>query len=658
MSNDLGSPYIGIKPTLSTKATAGKNIVLVEQYVETGYDYVLLAITNSNYREKSKKIFQRAKTSSDITVPSPNLNDVNIFAGPQISNTIGLLSSWIELESDDELIAEFSKQVLMNELEYAKFIGLKHIIMAPPKDLLKLSNYSKSIYDALDITESHHITISISLPLCEDIEGLSSRPQHIDSLSTWDMWNSIRTNADYNPRLKVSLALPKSGIPITVVERWFAEPVSVLLMSSSIFILNNKGYPVLSKTNQSLLHHFHIKKPIYLLHGLDKIPEEVDPSAYMTYINYILVRNQPPMSKIDKVSSKHHDVLLPPLQPLATHLDDFTYSVFEEDNVKYDLYGKAIYCALSDLSHLNNINIAIVGAGKGGLVDAAFDAVTKLGINSKVNITAIEKNNSAVIYLSKRNFDNWNQSVDILNVDMRDWSPKESYNIIISELLGSMGCNELSPECLYPLEKYLDKVHGCFIPESYTSFIAPTFTPKLYNTLKSEGNEIAFHKQYVVKQLESCLCSTKINDIWTFNHPSSNILKTHKKRTISTFKIRHKTVIHGISGFFTAKLYKDIEISMRPDNHTPDLISWFPLFFPLEQPLYVTDDTELEILMVRESSNGKVWYEWSIETFMYLVVPGENSNEFQMRVRTGVTKLHNHRGKGFSMDLNLNYLTN
>jgi len=657
MSNDLGSPYIGVKPSLSAKATPGTNILLVEKYIETGYDYVLLSITNTNYREKSRKIFQKAKNSNDITVPSPNLSDVNIFAGPQIKNTIGLLSSWIELESDDELISEFSKQVLVNELEYAKFIGLKHIIIAPPKDLIKLPNYSKSINDALDITENHHITISISLPLCEEIQD-PSRSQPIDSLSTWDMWNSIRITVDYNPRLKVSLAIPKAGIPINVVERWFAEPVSVLLMSSSIFILNNKGYPVLTKANQSLMHHFHIKKPIYLLHGLDKIPEEVESSSYMTYINYILVRNQLPMSKIDKIAAKHHDVLLPPLQPLGSDLDDFTYNIFEEDNVKYDLYGKAIYCALSELSHLRNINIAIVGAGKGGLVEATMDAIHKLALAStKINITAIEKNNSAVIYLNKRNYENWNHSVDILNIDMRDWSPHESYNLIISELLGSMGCNELSPECLAPLEKYLDRVHGIFIPESYTSFIAPTFTPKIYNTLKTQNNPQAFHKQYVVKQLESCLSSTKINEIWSFQHPTLN-RKSHKRKTISTFKIRHKTVIHGISGFFTAKLYKDIEISIRPDIHTPDLVSWFPLFFPLEQPLYVTDDTELEIQMTRETMNGKVWYEWCIESFMYLVIPGENSNEYQMRVRTGITKLHNHRGKGFAMDLNLNYLTN
>lgn len=649
MSNNLGSPYIGVKPV------AGTNTIAVEQYVQAGYDFILLSITNTNYREKSRKIFQRAKNSNEIVVPSPTLGDVNIFAGSHIKNTIALLSSWIELESDDEMVSEFSKQVLINELEYAKFIGIKHVIIAPPKNLIKLPNYSQSILDALELTSSHHIIISISLPLCEEVQE-STGTQPVDLLSTWDMWNSIRTTADYNPRLKVSLAVPKSGIPIAVVERWFAEPVSILLMSSSIFVLNNKGYPVLTKANQSLLHHFHIKKPIYLLHGLNKTPENVEPSTYMSYLNYILSKNQPEMSKIDIVSRNHYDVLLPPLQPLGTDLDDFAYSVFEEDEVKYDLYGKAIYCALSDLSHLGSINVAIVGAGKGGLVETTFNAVEKLHMKSKVKITAIEKNNSAIIYLSRRNIENWEQNVEILNMDMRDWSPKESYNLIISELLGSLGCNELSPECLAPLDKFLDREHGTFIPQSYSSFIAPIFTPKLYNTLKTSDNNTGFHKQYVVKHLESCLCSTKINEIWSFQHPS--ITKSTKRKAISTFKIRHKTVIHGISGFFTAKLYKDIELSIRPDTHTPDLVSWFPLFLPLEHPLYVTDDTELEIFITRESQGGKVWYEWSVEAFMYLVIPGENSNEYQMRVRTSVTKLHNHRGKGFKMDLFMNNLTN
>ncbi|CDR41135.1 CYFA0S06e02410g1_1 [Cyberlindnera fabianii] len=643
-SNDLERPYIGLKPSIGTRCTADSNSDLIQNYVQGGYDYVLIPVTNAMYREKSRSMFQQAKSSLEIKVPNPTTSDVNIFSGKHIAHTIGMLASWTELESEDELISEFSMQVLIHELEYAKFVGLKHLILAPPKNLLKLPNFSKVVNDVLHITESHQILISISLPMSEEYGKAS-----LDPLNTWDMWNSIRTSTDYNPRLKVSLALAQNPISLTVIERWLAEPVSCLLLSSSIFIINAKGYPVLSKVNQTMLHRFHLKNPIYLLHSLDRAPENVDLSGYLQYISYIMVKNQPPLSKIEKFAINHNDVLLPPLQPLANDLDNYTYSVFEEDQIKYDLYGRAVYCALSDMSNLPQINIAIAGAGRGGLVEAAYSAVQKLGLLRKCHITAIEKNNSAVIYLQKRNSEQWDQSVSILNMDMRDWSPKESYNIIVSELLGSFGCNELSPECLASLDECLDRDNGTFIPQSYTSHLAPVFAPSLYHTLRSQNDSSAFHKQYVVKMLESCICSTKINDLWTFEHPSPPATSM-RRNAISTFKIRHKTVVHGLAGFFTANLYKDIQLSIKPDCTTVDLISWFPLFFPLEQPLYLADDTELEVTMFRECRGGKVWYSWGLESFMYLVVPGDDSSEFQVRIRTNVSKIHNHGGHGYAID--------
>lgn len=38
---------------------------------------------------------------------------------------------------------------------------------------------------------------------------------------------------------------------------------------------------------------------------------------------------------------------------------------------------------------------------------------------------------------------------------MRDWKASIKADIVISELLGSFGCNELSPECLYAVQNIL-----------------------------------------------------------------------------------------------------------------------------------------------------------------------------------------------------------
>lgn len=45
--------------------------------------------------------------------------------------------------------------------------------------------------------------------------------------------------------------------------------------------------------------------------------------------------------------------------------------------------------------------------------------------------------------------------VTIVSSDMREWKAPELADIIVSELLGSFGDNELSPECLDGAQKFL-----------------------------------------------------------------------------------------------------------------------------------------------------------------------------------------------------------
>jgi len=49
----------------------------------------------------------------------------------------------------------------------------------------------------------------------------------------------------------------------------------------------------------------------------------------------------------------------------------------------------------------------------------------------------------------------WGDLVTVVSSDMRQWSPPELADIIVSELLGSFGDNELSPECLDGAQHFL-----------------------------------------------------------------------------------------------------------------------------------------------------------------------------------------------------------
>lgn len=50
-----------------------------------------------------------------------------------------------------------------------------------------------------------------------------------------------------------------------------------------------------------------------------------------------------------------------------------------------------------------------------------------------------------------------------MTADMRTWAAPEPADILVSELLGSFGDNELSPECLDGAQRFLAP-HGVSIP--------------------------------------------------------------------------------------------------------------------------------------------------------------------------------------------------
>jgi type II protein arginine methyltransferase len=59
--------------------------------------------------------------------------------------------------------------------------------------------------------------------------------------------------------------------------------------------------------------------------------------------------------------------------------------------------------------------------------------------------------------LLQRNETEWQGQVGLFNDDMRSWQPPKLVDILISELLGSFGDNELSPECLDGAQRVINR---------------------------------------------------------------------------------------------------------------------------------------------------------------------------------------------------------
>ena len=239
------------------------------------------------------------------------------------------------------------------------------------------------------------------------------------------------------------------------------------------------------------------------------------------------------MNEDQRAEVPYRNYLQSPLQPLADNLEAATYETFENDTIKYDLYEQACYkafldkmrhgkffqtkdsCIVKDLplygqstynEHLpeggkivqmttednpmhqcphadEEIVVLYFGAGRGPLIRKALSAAKRSG--AKIKVIALDKNPNAIVTL--RNMivnENLEEKVALIAGDMRHISVEQMQgDILMSELLGSFGDNELSPECLIPTQKFL-KPGGIYLPWAYTNHVVPLSSQILWNEAK------------------------------------------------------------------------------------------------------------------------------------------------------------------------------
>jgi hypothetical protein len=65
----------------------------------------------------------------------------------------------------------------------------------------------------------------------------------------------------------------------------------------------------------------------------------------------------------------------------------------------------------------------------------------------------------------KRN--EWGDQVMVVDHDMRTWKAPQKADILVSELLGSFGDNELSPECLDGAQSFLNGMYALALSGSF-----------------------------------------------------------------------------------------------------------------------------------------------------------------------------------------------
>lgn len=551
------------------------------------------------------------------------------------SHVVGKISSWIDLDSEDDILRKDSEITLKQELAWASHLSLQACLLPTPRKS-SCGNYARCVNQILQ--SLNHMQLWLRIPLEKsDDDAMDGESNHMgEHADSWEQWNSFRILCEHQSQLSVALDIFGSLPSPNSLHRWFGEPVRAAIIHTHSFLTNPRGYPCLSKRHQRLITSFFNHsvqvvvsgKPVHsrptgishlASNHTDQHAEDTQIHPLESYLAYVsfLYQKMAHLPKQECYELGYRDFLQFPLQPLMDNLEAQTYETFEKDIVKYTQYQKAISKALMDRVPDDNAStlktvLMVVGAGRGPLVRASLQAAEETG--RKLKVYAIEKNPNAVVTLhSLLKLEGWESTVTIVSSDMRCWEAPEKADILVSELLGSFGDNELSPECLDGAQRFL-KQDGISIPSTYTSFIQPVTASKLYNDVKSHKDLLHFETAYVVK-LHSIARLAPTQPVFTFTHPEYSSKKDNQRYKKLHFEIPNDTgsaMVHGFAGYFDATLYKDVHLGIEPSTATPNMFSWFAMFFPLRTPICVRPGSPLEAHFWRCCGSTKVWYEWCV----------------------------------------------
>ena len=73
---------------------------------------------------------------------------------------------------------------------------------------------------------------------------------------SWDWWNQVRCMCAHNGQLGIALTLGAAVPSHSAIQRWFGEPVRAVVVPTSTFQNNKRGFPALPKAHQAVLLSF------------------------------------------------------------------------------------------------------------------------------------------------------------------------------------------------------------------------------------------------------------------------------------------------------------------------------------------------------------------------------------------------------------------
>lgn len=114
----------------------------------------------------------------------------------------------------------------------------------------------------------------------------SDKSNQVAPKDTWLWWNNFRTYSDFDHKIFLTLELSTDIPSEEELKRWLGEPVSQLIIPTSIFIRNVQNFPVLTRAHQAVVSAFYRNNVSFLVKCNT---EGSNVRQYAEYIRHICV---------------------------------------------------------------------------------------------------------------------------------------------------------------------------------------------------------------------------------------------------------------------------------------------------------------------------------------------------------------------------------
>ena len=240
-----------------------------------GTSFLVAPLAHPRYRRDHKRPRDEPMTRSDLVLNSTQWG----------KHVVGKVSPWLQLDSPHEAIRRRSEEAFREEVAWAAHLGLSFLLLPPPSPG-GCTNYARLVQWACLATQ--HVKFLVRVPIAAAVEddddgggGTPGSTAAAEDRGPWACWDRLRTLCEQSASLCVALEigidLPESDAEL---RRWCGEPVAMLLLPTSTFLLNTKGYPALPRKHQAAVQSLMAYRPrIVLSHTIHTKPA---PAMYGT----------------------------------------------------------------------------------------------------------------------------------------------------------------------------------------------------------------------------------------------------------------------------------------------------------------------------------------------------------------------------------------